>query len=205
MLILPGVAFSQEYRAEAGFSYDINDLEISAAFQGRTGINENQSYTSGLTQLAVDYKLYKRFDVGISFRHTISEETASFSENSIDNENKNRLTFDLGADTKRFDNEIKIKTRLRYQLNRDDDGDQKAYIREKITFDYKLTGLLRPYAALEIYYHIQEQELRAYRLYLGSEFDMDKHKLDFYYILEANVSERTDLFYMLGVAYKFGV
>lgn len=203
--LLPQSMFAQEYRLEGAFSYDIYDLELTSELQGRKGFNENQSYNSCLTQIGVEYNLGKRFDIGAAFRYTFTEETTSLSKNSVDYDNKNRLTFDLGANLKRFDNEIKIKNRLRSQMNINDDGDQKFFIREKFTFDYKLSNLWNPYTSLEVYYQLQTNEIKAYRLYLGSEIDLEQHELDFYYILEANVNSKTELFYMLGMAYRFGL
>jgi hypothetical protein len=197
--------FAQEYRLEGAFSYDIYDLGLTTELQGRTGFNENQSYNSCLTQIGVEYKLGKRFDIGAAFRYTFTEEATYLSKNSVDYDNKNRLTFDLGTNLKRFDNELKIKNRLRSQMNINDDGDQKFFIREKITFDYKLSNLWSPYTSLELHYQLQKNEIKAYRLYFGSEVALDKHKLDFFYILEANINTNTEFFYVLGVAYRFGI
>lgn len=202
-LLLSNILFSQEYRAEFALSYTINQLQINTELQGRTGFNENQSYNSGLAQLGIEYELGKRIDMGMAYRYAFTEENAALSENSIDYENKNRLTIDLGINLKRFENDLKIKNRLRYQMNIDDDGDQKSYIREKISLDYKLSNLWSPYSAIEVYYQAQKNQINAFRLYIGSEIDMNQHKLDFFYILEADIDTKTELFYILGMNYKF--
>ncbi|PLX18630.1 MAG: hypothetical protein C0599_11900 [Salinivirgaceae bacterium] len=203
MLVCPHFVFSQEYRIEAGLGYNIQRVGLSADLQGRSGYSDNQSYNSILSQFGVEYELSKRFDLAASARYTNSKENDSFSESSIDYDNKSRLTFDLGYNAKRYDNQIKFKNRLRYQVNINEGGIQKSYFREKVTFDYKLSDLLSPYAAIEVYYHLQKQELSAYRIYLGSEIEMGKHKVDCFFINEISHKNSFELFYILGIAYKF--
>ncbi|WP_462280666.1 DUF2490 domain-containing protein [Salinivirga cyanobacteriivorans] len=190
----------QELRGELGVGSDIAKFKGDAELQIRRLSIENNSY-SLLGQLKIEYEAADWLDVGITYRYKATGESDSYADNHIDYNNKNRYTFDLQYKSDRFDNDIKLKNRLRYQVNVDADGDKVTYFRNRLTLDYKLTNLYRPYMAAEVYYKTDEQIIKNLRLYLGSEFEMERHSIELFYILEADIEKKPEMVYILGLAY----
>jgi hypothetical protein len=199
---IPKYQYAQELRGIAGIKYEIGSLGLDTEFQGRR-ISPTENKQSALWSLGAEYALTDWLDIQAAYRYAATGRSGFYAESSIDYKNKDRFTFDAQLKSKRFDNDAKLKNRLRYQINISDKGNVSHYIREKVSFEYKLSGFYRPFAEVEMYYDTDNKEIKALRLYLGSEFDMDKHVVSLTYIMEADVRTSIDFLYILELAYSF--
>ncbi|MFO7864074.1 MAG: DUF2490 domain-containing protein [Salinivirgaceae bacterium] len=202
LAFMPKHINAQELRGIAGIKYELGSVGFDTEFQTRR-LSPTENKQSLLWSFGTEYALTDWLDVQAAYRYAASGQSGFYAESSIDYKNKDRVTFDAQLKSKRFDNELKLKNRLRYQINISNKGNVSHYIREKVSFEYKLTGLYRPFAEVEMYYDTDKEEVKALRLYLGSEFDMDKHVVSVTYIMEADVRSSIDLLYMLELAYSF--
>lgn len=192
-------AFSQETRFEIGADYTIKKFNIGLEAQLRKPSLIKNDYL-GLFQAEVEYEICKRlgFEVGYRFKTDIEE---FYSESHIDYNSKHRLTFDLGYNAKRFDNDIKLKNTVRYQTNFSENGKRNNYLRNEFELNYSLTNKFEPYIAPGIYYNLDEKHFSEFRIEIGSGFEFGKNSIDVFYIIELDVLgvERTR--YILGLAY----
>lgn len=193
---------AQEVRLGGGVNYNWHNFKLGTDVQYRN-LSPSEKQHVFLGQSELEYGVYKWLDVGLSYRYAAMRDYKRLLENRIDYEARNRFTFDVQLKSKRFENDVKIKNRLRYQVSVKENGKTKNYVRNKSTIDYKLTSLLRPFAEVEVYYNIREQALQSARFYLGSSWVIDDHTIDIAAIVEADWSNYFQLNYVLELTYKF--
>jgi predicted porin len=188
-----------------GINYDkkiIPKLEIDSKVQLRTIVNQENSFYS-IAQLGMDYKISDNISVAGSVRYSTAHSEIDEKINEEINE-KLRYTADLKLSTERFDNGTKIKNRLRYQYSAVITGDDKNYVRNKLSIDYKLTRRMKPYVAVEPYLLLDNKKIRKLRFYLGSEFELKNNELEFCFIVEGKSRDKViSMYYKAGIHYKF--
>ena len=194
---------AQEMRFGVGYEKNIlPKLEIDGKVQLRKRINQSKAYYS-IVQAGLAYDISENITVSGSFRYSTAP--GGFDEEINDDINeKMRYTANFILGTKRFNNDIKIRNRLRYQHSVVISDDDRDYIRNKLIIDYKLTKRMKPYVAVEPYLLLEEQRLRKLRFYLGSEFELFSNELELCFIVEGKSKDGTiSMFHAAGIHYTF--
>lgn len=184
--LIPGFRLSaQELRTGIDFDRMISPkVEILSKVQIRKSIpGQNSWYT--MAQLGMEYKLFKQVSIAASFRYSMGP--SEISDNSTPFQDKMRYTADTKVRSKRFDNGISIRYRLRYHHSSTWEGNSRDYIRNKLLLDYKFNKEMSPYAAAELYFRLGEMEFQKFRLYLGTDIKFFKRNLELSYILEGDI------------------
>ncbi len=203
-LISVQTLFSQEFRggvaADFGILHRVEgevELEIRKAWIP-------ESYFSRMAQIQVDYILSDRWSAGLLYSYSyITESGEDALDETNENLERNRFGINISYQTKRFENDLRISNRLRYQYSSVDDKKPTQYLRNKLTVDYRMTKAMNPYIAVEPYYDIVEGELRSVRVYVGNEMPLFNTKIDIYYISEIRHEEEyLDIQYIIGIAIK---
>ena len=201
------IAFSfsvsaQEMRVGAGVGFTLSKFQLGTEVQYRH-ISPVENQKALLWQSQVEYGIFKWLDAGLSYRYAGTFDGNQKLSNRIDYDARNRFTTDLQLKTQRFDNDVKLKNRVRYQVSVKEGGKTKNYLRNKFSIDYKLTSLFRPFADLEVYYNIREEQFQSVRLNLGSSWVLHKHVVDVAAIAEADWSDYFQMNYVLELTYTF--
>ncbi|RLD70876.1 MAG: hypothetical protein DRJ29_05545 [Bacteroidetes bacterium] len=173
----------------------LSKLQLRKSFVG-----QNPFYI--VTQAGLEYKIIKQLSIAGSFRYSL--EPLGISENSLSPfSDKMRYTAETKVKSKRFDNGVRLRYRLRYQHSETQQGKSKDYLRNKLMLDYKLIKEMTPYAAAELYFRLGENELQKFRLYLGADFKLFKREAELSYILEGDFDDTYFLSYhMIGVFFR---
>jgi hypothetical protein len=207
LIILFLCAFSisnaQELRFEVGADYSVKKLKFGIETQFRKSSLIDTDFL-GLIEAEIFYKITNNFNIEIGYRFKTN--VADFyPESYVDYNNKHRFTFDLGYNLLRFDNDIKLKNTIRYQINFSENGKQNNYLRNEFELNYKITKIFNPYLAPSIYYNLNKKEFSEFRIELGSDFEFGKNSVGVFYIVEIDIlgTERTR--YILGLSYGIGI
>ena len=194
--------WAQELRI--GIDFDrmiLPKVEFLSKLQLRkTFVGQSAYYT--ITQAGLEYKIIKQISIAGSFRYSIGP--LEISENSlIPFYDKMRYTAETKVKSKRFDNGVRLRYRLRYQHSKTQQGQSKDYLRNKLMLDYKLIKEMTPYAAAELYFLLGENELQRFRLYLGTDIKLFKREAEVSYILEGEFEDTYFLsFHMIGFFFR---
>ncbi len=207
LLIISLKSFTQEFRLGVGYEKEIlPNFELDGKAEFRTIFESDNEYY-GIFQLGAGYGFLKYFSLGGTIRlsvvrDNIVEKIDSEIEHEI--EEVIRYTGDFKYKTKRFNNDLRITNRFRYQYSDVDAENKRTYIRDKIGLDYKFNKRVKPYIALEPYWRLEKNELRKIRIYIGNELNILKNTLEISFIMEANMKDsETYTFFMVGINYEF--
>ena len=193
---------AQELRFEAGVGYTYKKFDIAFESQLRKpSFIKNELLV--LLEAEVEYEIMNRlnFEVGYRFKTNIAE---FYPESSIDYNNKHRFAFELSYSLPRFDNDIKLKNALRYQINLSESGKQNYYFRNEFELNYKITRILKPYIAPSIYYNINKRTFSEIRIELGNELEFGRNSMTIFYVIETYFSRADRTNYIVGVSYSIG-
>ena len=195
---------AQEFISGIGANYGIGEKwNLGAELQSRYN-KADISTRSWIIQGEISYELFNRFNLSGTYRNTSSETLNHYSESDIETQDKDRYTANINYKTKRFDSDLRLSHRLRYQYSEHDDSKKKEYLRYRIGLDYKLSKNVKPYIAAEPYYYLNKNKLKYARLYLGNQFSFNKTEFDIFLITETNLDKDVfALHYMLGVKVNF--
>ena len=194
--------WAQELRT--GIDFDrmiLPKVEFQSKLQLRKSfVGQNAFYT--ITQAGLEYKIIKQVSIAGSFRYSLGP--IGTSENSLTPfHDKMRYTAETKVKSKRFDNGVRLRYRLRYQHSETQQGKSKDYLRNKLMLDYKLIKEMTPYAAAELYFRLGENEFQRCRLYLGTDIKLFKREAEVSYILEGEFDDTYFLSYhMIGVFFR---
>jgi hypothetical protein len=139
------------------------------------------------------------------YSFSLIDKNEEFSDEAEgESSDRHKVTLDVGYQPKRFDNNLRLTNRFRFQIATLDDNRPKAYLRNKVTLDYKIADNLNPYIALEPYYNLRLQQVKVIRGYLGNEMLLFNTGIDLYYIAELRLKDdnTTDMQYILGLKVK---
>ena len=190
---------AQELRL--GIDYDkriLPKLEIDSKAQLRKIMNQSSSLYS-IFQAGLTYEISENISLSGSIRY--SSASGEFDDEIIDEINeKIRYTADLKLRTKQFNNDITIKNRIRYQHSAIIADDDRDYIRDKFSIEYKLTRGMKPYVAVEPYLILEEKRIRKLRFYMGSEFELSDNEFELCFILEGKFKDE-----VIFVRHKVGI
>ena len=200
--LIPGFRLSaQELRTGIDFDRMISPkVEILSKVQIRKSIpGQNSWYT--IAQLGMEYKLFKQVSIAASFRYSMGP--SEIGEYSNPFRDKMRFTADAKVRSKRFDNGISIRYRLRYHHSSTWEGNSRDYLRNKLLLDYKFNKEMSPYAAAELYFRLGEMEFQKLRLYLGTDIKFFKRNLELSYILEGDIDATYfRSYHMMGLFFR---
>ena len=194
--------WAQELRT--GIDFDrmiLPKVEFLSKLQLRkTFVGQSAYYT--ITQAGLEYKIIKQISIAGSFRYSIGP--LEISENSlIPFYDKMRYTAETKVKSKRFDNGVRLRYRLRYQHSKTQQGQSKDYLRNKLMLDYKLIKEMTPYAGAELYFRLGENELQRFRLSVGADIKLFKREAEVSYILEGEFEDTYFLsFHMIGFFFR---
>ncbi|MCK4751295.1 MAG: DUF2490 domain-containing protein [Bacteroidales bacterium] len=193
---------AQELRL--GINYEKNilpKLEIDSKVQLRKVMNQSNAYYA-IVQAGLDYELSENISFSGSVRYTTSP--VEIDEETVDGINeKLRYVADFRLKTKRLRNDIKISNRLRYQHSAIFMDDNRNYIRNKLSVEYRLNQGMKPFIAVEPYLLLEEQRIRKLRFYLGSEFELFNSEFELCFIIEGqSMDEVITIFHKVGIHYK---
>lgn len=197
--------YSQEFRGGVSADFSIlPQIEGELEMELRGGWVP-EAYYSRMAQLQVDYILSKRWSAGMLYSYSnITESGEHALDETNENQEKSRYAINVNYQAKRFNNDIRISNRLRYQYASVHDKKPKQYIRNKFTVDYRMTKAMNPYISIEPYISLTEHEVHTVRVYLGTEMPVLNTKLDVYYISEITHKDEDylNIQYMIGVTVK---
>ena len=204
MLLLTVNLFGQEHRM--GLEYEhkiIKHLKTDGKFEVRSLQQENLTFNS-MVQMGFSYEIIDDLKLGTTIRYSLGDDDADEDEFLGDYASKWRFTGDIKYKTNRFDNDIQIDQRLRYQLVTEPGDEAKNYMRYKLIADYELNNDVLPYVGIETYYSITNHKVKALRIYTGSEFEVFKNDIELYLIAEVlKKKDGLETNYIMGIAYKF--
>jgi|WetSurMetagenome_2_1015567.scaffolds.fasta_scaffold08682_2 hypothetical protein len=194
----------QEYRGSVAADFNIlSRLEGEAEIELRKAWIP-ESFFNRTFQCQIDYALTKRWTVGMMYSYSKITEKAEYTiDEGDENLDRNRFGINLTYQAKRFDNDLRLSSRLRYQYSMVDDAKPRQYLRNKITLDYRITRIMNPYVAIEPYYRLETNKINIFRVYLGNEMPFFNTRLEIYYIAEIRLKiDYTTARYIVGMAFK---
>jgi len=194
---------AQELRL--GIDYDkriLPKLEIDSKAQLRILMNQSSSLYS-IIQAGLTYEISENISLSGSIRY--SSASGESDEEIVDEVNeKIRYTADLKLRTKQLNNDITIKNRVRYQHSAIINDDDRDYIRDKFSIEYKLARGMKPYIAVEPYLILEEYKIRKLRFYFGSEFELFDNEFELCFIIEGKFKdEGIFVHHKVGIFYIF--
>lgn len=179
---------------------------LSAVFTEEIRLNENLSQMGTLlTDLSVDYRFAKRWNVGLSYRFSKKKRTDTYFNT------RQRYYTDLSF-------RIKLKhfsftPRLRYQIqysniNSSENGRiPEKHLRAKLTAKYNSGSRLTPFISVECYYRISNKEDFTDKVRYATGFNYEItafHDIELFYLINKEVQVNDPLTqYNFGVGYKY--
>lgn len=120
-----------------------------------------------LFENSLNFEASKRIDLAIGYRYSLDEghEEPSFNLE----EDKRRINFDFSYDLPIVKKPYDLDYRLRVQQSRKSGDQDKFYLRNKLSFQYKLHDLFQPYTSHEIYYDFNNHTFRFFKSKIGME------------------------------------
>ena len=201
--LIPGFRLkAQELRA--GIDFDrmiLSKVEFHSKFQARTAFIDQLSYYA-IAQTGLEYEIIKELSLAGTVRYSLG--TAGGSEDVISPLfDKMRYTLETKFKSKRFDNGVRLRYRLRYQRSKTQQDNTRDYLRNRLILDYKFNKELNPYVAGELYFRLGENEVQRFRLYLGTEIQLCNKEAELSYILEGEFEDSYfQSFHMIGVSLR---
>ena len=206
LLTICQVSLGQEYRGGISAEFSIAPrIEAEAEIELRR-IFYPGTYINRTFQGSVSYSFSKSLSADLVYSFALIDKSGEFSETDLDNEKSERskLALDLQYQPGRFNNDIRLSNRLRYQyavVDRDDAP--KQVIRERLKIDYKISGKMNPYVAIEPYYSLKVNKIKVVRFWLGNEFPLFGTEMELYYIAEINLKiDHNTVQYIVGATLK---
>jgi predicted porin len=205
LCLLSYSASSQELRGAIAAQIDLSPRVSSEIELQARRISLPQTCFNRNVEVKLDYSLFKPLTLSGSYSFSyLSEQPEQLGESDDENSDKHKISADVEFKPERFDNDLRLSNRFRYQYTTIDNSKTREYLRNKLTLDYKISKKMNPYIAIEPYYNLNSSDIHLVRLYLGNEFSFKKSKLELYYIAEKREkNDQIDLQYIVGVVYKF--
>ncbi len=165
------------------------DFKIGQQVRFDEGITK---FKSSLTDIGFRYKLSKYF------RFTSLYRLKRFPD-------KTQHGFHLNFYSKISYKKFEFAHRLRYQKKYGSKRDQD-YVRNRLTFKYRISKRFRPFTASEIYYRTfydRGDRFSKSRFYLGGEYKFDKRRaIRIYYLLQREMNMKNPVqANILGISY----
>lgn len=181
LLILPFSLYAQkpndlELWTGAAINFKFNEvLSLDIAEQVRFD-NNISSYQKSFSELGLQINLKKGFELKPSYRFTLLPGSAY----------EHRLSFDGQYSWSKKDFPLTLGYRMRYQHSF---IGSKSYLRNKIKVGYKLSKLVDPFAAYEIFFRFNgKNEFRVSRITIGLDWRITKNlHVNTYYRIQDDI------------------
>ncbi|RFC53392.1 DUF2490 domain-containing protein [Brumimicrobium aurantiacum] len=207
LLIFPIMVFSQIEKdarlwTEVKLEKEVKDFTFNLGLAYR--LDENFSHMDkALAEIEVEYKINKRWDIGIGYRYSRDNDYEDFNYDL-------KPRFEIGA---QYDNKIewwniddlKFKYRVKYQIESAPiNENNEAYVRNKFTLDYKKKDW-SPFISWEFYYQFNNRmDFTRSRISGGLKYDITKNTaIEIFYILEDKFrTDRIEQDHIYGIGYS---
>jgi hypothetical protein len=181
--------------------------KLTANVAQEVRFNENVTEVGTIyTDLGLEYKLNKHFQVSINYRFVEKRRTDDYYSF------RQRIYIDLKYDEKIKPFQIQFRSRIQDEVSdierAADGGIPEYYLRNKLTLKLDKWKKLTPFVSVELFSPLEDEYKGLFdniRSSAGIDYDLSKHhKVELFYMIqqELNVSQpETD--FVLGVGYGF--
>ncbi len=163
-----------------GISFEIfNDLSCDIGEEIRYNFTTADLYQKN-SNIAIEYKINKRFKVGTEYRYSIRE-----------SQNTNRIAASFGYKEEINDLTLGFRSKLQYSFT--PDASEGSAFRNKIVAKYKINKDLSPFVSAEIFYSLSNEinQFDTFRSEGGLSYGPNKHNefnISYIYDKEFNVN-----------------
>ena len=177
------------YETKLPYSFKL-ELEQGLRFK-----DQLSSFKQTHTDISISYNIIDGMKIFIPIRYTILED-------------KIKKRFSIGSSYKYNLKPINIKFRIKFQRNHEDDEFSKDVIRNKISIDYKINKIFKPYISNELFYlyELNQYKYDEYRTSFGIYVNLPKKKemkIFYTYKMEDITKKSPDQINIFGIAYNF--
>jgi hypothetical protein len=198
LLAVPVLSDAQEYRLGVSYSLPLHknlETEVKTEYRHLAQINRNE----GMIQFQANWKISEKISTSAGYRYYLQREVRDDEEGSFILEDKNRFSADLSLKSARFDNDLRVGSRFRYQYAVNGRNRQTVCLRVKTTADYRLNKRINPYLSFEPYFYPESRKFESFRLSAGEEIAVRGKKADVSLTAERNrrFTDHTEYFLSL--------
>lgn len=176
-----------------GVSHEpVTDFTIDVQEEMRYNVSVAELYQIN-TNIAVDYKLSKKFKTGVDYRYSVR-----------DGRNTNR--FGWGISYKEGMQDFDLSLRTKFQYSPVPDGAEGTSWRNKVGLSYEINKDFSPFVSGELFYSMSNEidQLDNYRVEAGLDYGPNKHHdftISWLYDVEFNVNN-PDKMQIITFGYK---
>ncbi len=189
------------------------------------GLDDNQSWTSIGFETKLPYSLKLEFEQELRLKDQLSTFNQTFSEVSLSYKVFDGLKIDIPYRYAIFEDKIKqrlsfsgsykysfkpisLKYRTKFQRTYEKEKTPEDLIRNKFTFEYKLSKKIEPYVSGELFhlFNTDNDQFDEYRVSFGFAVDLPRKKsikIFYTYKKEDITKSSPDEINVFGVAYNF--
>ena len=193
--------------------------------QNSYGLDDNQSWTSIGFETKLPYSLKLEFEQELRLKDQLSTFNQTFSEVSLSYKVFDGLKIDIPYRYAIFEDKIKqrlsfsgsykysfkpisLKYRTKFQRTYEKEKTPEDLIRNKFTFEYKLSKKIEPYVSGELFhlFNTDNDQFDEYRVSFGFAVDLPRKnsiKIFYMYKKEDIIKSSPDEINVFGVAYNF--
>lgn len=171
--------------------------KISLSLEEQIRFEEgNKNYNQSFTEFGMKYKLSKIFYFAPSLRYSVRPE----------DDNRRRISLDLGAKLKKKKSPFRVNLRLRYQ-NTTEENTTKIfrYLRHKVEMEYELHSDWSAYLGSEYFFRFDRRnDWRGKRFTLGVNYQIKKRmKFNLFYRLDEDINvNNPEKSYIIGFGFS---
>ena len=191
------------------------------------GLDDNQSWTSIGFETKLPYSLKLEFEQELRLKDQLSTFNQTFSEVSLSYKVFDGLKIDIPYRYAIFEDKIKqrlsfsgsykysfkpisLKYRTKFQRTYEKEKTPEDLIRNKFTFEYKLSKKIEPYVSGELFhlFNTDNDQLDEYRVSFGFAIDLPRKnsiKIFYMYKKEDIIKSSPDEINVFGLAYSFKI
>ena len=191
------------------------------------GLDDNQSWTSIGFETKLPYSLKLEFEQELRLKDQLSTFNQTFSEVSLSYKVFDGLKIDIPYRYAIFEDKIKqrlsfsgsykysfkpisLKYRTKFQRTYEKEKTPEDLIRNKFTFEYKLSKKIEPYVSGELFhlFNTDNDQLDEYRVSFGVTVDLPRKKsikIFYTYKKEDITKSSPDEINVFGLAYSFKI
>lgn len=156
--------------------------KLSISFEEQIRYEEgNKDYNQSFTEAGLKYKFNKIFYLAPSLRYSVRPEQ----------ENRRRISLDVGAKLKKKKSPFKVNLRIRYQNTTEENSNKVlTYMRHKAAATYELTSKWSTYLGSEYFFRFDRRnDWRGRRYTIGLNYQIKKRmKLNFFYRVDEDIN-----------------
>lgn len=172
---------SKKYWFGGDFSLDISK-KLSISFEEQMRFEEgNKDYNQSFTELGLKYKFSKILYIAPSLRYSVRPE----------DDNRRRISLDLGAKLKKKKSPLSFGLRVRYQNTTEENSTKVfSYLRHKAEIEYEFFSDWSTYFGTEYFFRFDRRnDWRGRRFTMGISYQIKKRmKLDLFYRMDEDIN-----------------